>query len=570
MPDLVIPTLEGQTARAMNTTYPAGEFASYYFIHEFDGPRSQNFIVPPGVAEIFVEAWGAGGAGGGCVAATDVWARGAGGGGGGAYAASTIDVEPGTVLIVEAAGESGCETAANGMDGGASFVSPADSPGLNLVYAAGGKGGERGFAGSTQHGGAGGGIDDSVGNVVRAGENGANGTTGAFIRSGRGGSAPAGVVRNGGSGGGSLSGGGLTSDGNPGSFPGGGGGGARTSKLTDGEGSGGDGGAGLVVISYDAIDAGASALDRHPANVRADGRESAELIIYVEDSGGNPVQGIPQEDFLFSGTGDANIRNFSEDGAGVYRFEVVNQTVETLSIDLSVRGVPLGQFPVIEFDPGATAAIIVDDVVIDDRYFEVCGNEVSLIGGCTCEGNFNGIWTYEHEDGTGEASFLPDGSPTSTEPCNPKREEPLVRVTEYGLYTFTWTLTSGDHKGTSATVSVFFSHEDDVYADAGEDKAVCGTVATMTANDLSGDENQEGSWSLQFYPDNATVEFLAPDDPHTDVVVSDPGEYVFVWTVTDGACLESSDVSVTYDFLPEAYAGADAVICETGVLDLAG
>jgi hypothetical protein len=55
-----------------------------------DSAGQYEFRVPLDVYSITVEAWGAGGAGGGSTNAGPFSARGGGGGGGGAYASSTL------------------------------------------------------------------------------------------------------------------------------------------------------------------------------------------------------------------------------------------------------------------------------------------------------------------------------------------------------------------------------------------------------------------------------------------------------------------------------------------------
>ena len=79
------------------------------------GTASGNWTVPAGVSELFVECWGAGGAGRGYtnVAQTTTGA----GGGGGAYAASTIAVTPSQV-IPYTIGIGGAGTTSNGGNGG--------------------------------------------------------------------------------------------------------------------------------------------------------------------------------------------------------------------------------------------------------------------------------------------------------------------------------------------------------------------------------------------------------------------------------------------------------------------
>ncbi len=205
--------------------------------------ESGEFLVPDGVTSITIEAWGAGGAGGGSTNAGFLSGRCGAGGGGGAYASVTLPVTPGQILqVVVGEGGSGV-SGGHGIDGDPSFVGPDTDPAHALVLAAGGSGGTANTAGGKPPGGPGGQAGDSIGDYVVAGDPGEPGATCFTSVSGAGG---AGAY--GGPGGASQGGAYNTADGNPGNAPGGGGGGARTSQF-DGARPGGAGAPGKVVIS---------------------------------------------------------------------------------------------------------------------------------------------------------------------------------------------------------------------------------------------------------------------------------------------------------------------------------
>ncbi|NJO70024.1 MAG: hypothetical protein HC830_12735, partial [Bacteroidetes bacterium] len=199
-----------------------------------------TFTAPPGVTEIKVECWGAGGAGG----SRTTNGR-AGGGGGGAYARSIVTVIPGnTYTIIVGTG---------GSNGNAGSVSSFNS---TTVVAAGGSG----VSDNTLSGATGGTLAASTGDIIYIGGNGGDGTTGPGSVSGGGGggagsngaggnastnTAGLGSTNNGGNGGAGRTNNGT---GNGGNNYGGGGGGAR--------GNGNDGGSGangLVMVTLPAI-----------------------------------------------------------------------------------------------------------------------------------------------------------------------------------------------------------------------------------------------------------------------------------------------------------------------------
>jgi hypothetical protein len=228
---------------------PLGEVSAATQEKEFATNGTFNWTVPAGVSQIMVKAWGGGGAGGGSNNYTDCQGAGGAGGGGGAYASSNLAVTPGDLLwVVVGAGGTGV-SGANGTDGGPSFVGPDTNPAHAFVLAANGTGGTANTEDNHYPpGGAGGTVEDSVGQTRIAGGNGTDGDSGGLTCSGAGGDGA-----NGGSGGARLCGNvseEMNRNGYPGNAPGGGGGGGRTSQSWGGAHAGGAGAAGKVVITW--------------------------------------------------------------------------------------------------------------------------------------------------------------------------------------------------------------------------------------------------------------------------------------------------------------------------------
>ena len=199
---------------------------------------NHTFIVPAGVTQITVEAWGGGGRGG-----TRTTNGRGGGGGGGAYVKSTITVTPSSTINLHVGAGSTTATA-----GGDSWV-------VNdaTVLAEGGRSGQN----NNNDGATGGSAASSIGDTRYSGGNGAN----SGSNYGGGGGSSAGTAANGNNGststggtapaGGGNGGNGRTSsqgDGTAGLAPGGGGGGAY--RSTYGTRTGGAGANGRVVITW--------------------------------------------------------------------------------------------------------------------------------------------------------------------------------------------------------------------------------------------------------------------------------------------------------------------------------
>ncbi|WP_157849264.1 T9SS sorting signal type C domain-containing protein [Flavobacterium sp. Root420] len=212
-------------------------------IHTFN--TSNTLVVPAGITDMNVKAWGGGGSGGGASGAGLLSGRGGAGGGGGAYATSQITVVAGITLNVIVAGQTN-GTTGNGTAGGNSTIVTFE----NTIQAAGGAGGGANTTGAVPTGGAGGKALASFGTTKVDGGNGGNGDVAllsAGLNSGSGGN---GGLPGGGNGGSGISSGILQNGpGNPGAAPGGGGGGAINAALGAAQ-LGGRGAAGQVIISY--------------------------------------------------------------------------------------------------------------------------------------------------------------------------------------------------------------------------------------------------------------------------------------------------------------------------------
>lgn len=206
---------------------------------------SGTFTVPPGVTSIIVECWGGGGAGGGT---TSNNSKGGGGGAGGAYSKKTLSVVPGTNYTVTVGGGASGSTSAGASGSPSWFGDP------STVYAEGGTGGSAPNGGTAA--GGNGSSANSIGDIVFAGGNGADGTT--SLSGGGGGGA--GSTGGGGNASGTTAGTGTSlyggnggegrnseGNGNTGSTYGGGGSGAFVTDNTNH--TGGSGGNGLVLIT---------------------------------------------------------------------------------------------------------------------------------------------------------------------------------------------------------------------------------------------------------------------------------------------------------------------------------
>ncbi len=285
--------------------------------------KDGTFVVPSGVTQITVHAWGGGGGGGGRSNAGD---GGAGGGGGGAYARKTLTVTPGQTFTVTvgARGAGGAAGNNTGTAGGDSWFGS-----TSTVLAKGGAGGTGGVSGA---GGGGGSAAASVGDAKYSGGAGAAGTAsasggggGAAGDAAAGGNASGTTGGTGGTSGGANGANGLTANGAGANafVPGGGGSGARR-VSSGGPFAGGSGARGKVVITgVTSCSIALSGLSTSIGNPATDNmyRLSGTLTLTNPPSSGTlsvRVQGGPSRVIAapFSATEPFTVQGLYADGAG--------------------------------------------------------------------------------------------------------------------------------------------------------------------------------------------------------------------------------------------------------------
>lgn len=278
-------------------------------------PSSGNWVVPAGVYSLTMDGWGAGGAGGsaynGNTSGTNTQARG-GGGAGGAFASRTFRVSPGQVInyAVGAGGipaGPGFSPNSNAAAGGASSA----AVNTQAILALGGPGGRNVSVSNQNISGIGGiapltGNDGSVtyhgGNGGSANSSGSGGGGGSAGSQGSGGDGIVFTAGAAGLGGGAMGGTGhnSTNEGQPGGTPGAGGSGAGVRSDAFSHRTGGSGGDGRLLVTYNTMSFALSAT--------AVGSGS----ITLNPPGGSHVSGttvtvtaMPAPGYMFTGWGGA-------------------------------------------------------------------------------------------------------------------------------------------------------------------------------------------------------------------------------------------------------------------------
>ena len=154
-----------------------------------------------------------------------------------------------------------------------------------------------------------------------------------------------------------------------------------------------------------------------------------------------------------------------------------------------------------------------------------------------------GLWTKV--SGPGNATFSPNANTATA----------TVRVTAYGSYTFRWTETRGACRSSDDIIVDFYQPP---VTNAGTGGNECDLNFVLGA--ISGSTPGSGTWTMTSGTGNATFSPNA-NSPTATVTVTEYGTKVFTWTVTNGPCSSSSNVTVNFNRPPVANAGPGGNNC---------
>ncbi len=186
-----------------------------------------------------------------------------------------------------------------------------------------------------------------------------------------------------------------------------------------------------------------------------------------------------------------------------------------------------------------TVSIMQDTIIVADA-----GADIGLCETDSTQLNANsaapgtGLWTAN----TG--GILADATDEST----------WVTNLPYGDNSFTWETTNG---ACTDSDDVIITRDSIVTADAGPDQSFC-EVDTTTLNAVD-PAPFTGTWSLV----SGNAVFDDPTNPASFVSGLDMGENILEWSVVNGACTDSDQVSINQDSIIPADAGPDIDICDT-------
>ncbi|MDM8158717.1 gliding motility-associated C-terminal domain-containing protein [Labilibaculum sp. K2S] len=216
----------------------------------------------------------------------------------------------------------------------------------------------------------------------------------------------------------------------------------------------------------------------------------------------------------------------SEYGIYVYRWTISNGTCTSSKADVTVT----------YFQKPSLASVGGDQ------------NHCSNLSSTSLGGNtpWVGIGSWSQVSGPGTTSFSDVNFGNST-----------ATVSQYGTYTYRWTIINGSCASSEADIVVNFN-EEPTAASVGSDQNYCDG---LISGSLGGNTPTigVGSWSQLSGP--GTTTFNDVNAGTSNAAATDYGTYIYRWTITNGICVSSDDITVNFNQTPISYAGADDNIC---------
>ncbi|MHB9005268.1 MAG: hypothetical protein ACYC6C_14685, partial [Coriobacteriia bacterium] len=165
----------------------------------------------------------------------------------------------------------------------------------------------------------------------------------------------------------------------------------------------------------------------------------------------------------------------------------------------------------------------------------ICGLNYTLNGSSSGPGN----WSVS---GSGIATVTDNTDTISS-----------VNVTNFGTYTFVWTIGTGSG---ACHDTVLITFNEIPTASAGPSQPLCQLNTTLAAIPSVG----VGTWTVT---GPGTITFGDIHLATTTVTASVEGQYIFTWTEVNGTtCTSSSNVTITFTQMPVADAGPDQNLCQ--------
>lgn len=162
--------------------------------------------------------------------------------------------------------------------------------------------------------------------------------------------------------------------------------------------------------------------------------------------------------------------------------------------------------------------------------------------------------------GASTGEWTQDSGPTLAIFANPNEPTTDISNLIVGCYEFRWTVLNGPCGSSSDVMQVCIFNPNEPTAEAGENVEYCTPQDCHTMNATPPVFPATGVWN----PVTSGLCYSDLTNPTETFCCLGPGINIFIWTVDNGPCLVSSDVTVAViynEFNPDANAGPDLEIC---------
>ncbi|MDY0102091.1 MAG: hypothetical protein RBS07_04080, partial [Lentimicrobium sp.] len=159
--------------------------------------------------------------------------------------------------------------------------------------------------------------------------------------------------------------------------------------------------------------------------------------------------------------------------------------------------------------------------------------------------------------GAGAWSIVSGGTGSFDDNTDP---DAIFTANAYGTYVLRWSISNG--VCTPSTADVTVNYYQSISADAGSDQSLCAATSTV----LIGNTPTSGTsgWLFVSGPNTPVVLPASGSMAIVNGMIASTTPYVFRYTITNGTCTSTDDVTVTnYNNPTPAFAGNDQTICST-------
>jgi hypothetical protein len=180
----------------------------------------------------------------------------------------------------------------------------------------------------------------------------------------------------------------------------------------------------------------------------------------------------------------------------------------------------------------------------------ICGSLTSAVLGGNTPSVGTGSWSQFSGPGTSTFSSVNLGSST-------------VTASLYGAYVYRWTISNGSC--TSATDITVNYYANPTTATVGTTQNIC---ASLTTASLGGNVPTVGTGTWTQFSGPGTSSFSTVNTGASTATASVVGTYVYRWTISNGSCMNTADVTVNYYTNPTLTVPNPVATCSPNTVDL--